>query len=73
MGNFFWVMVLTMFRPGSPGETISVMSEEIHYTSEADCAASMLKAQPEGAVKTADGRWAVWSCVKVTLPTRGDR
>jgi hypothetical protein len=65
MSKAFWVMVLTMFRPGAPGETISIMSEGIHYTSEAECLQSVLKEQPAGAVQTTDGRWSVWSCVKV--------
>jgi hypothetical protein len=64
MNPVFWAMVLTMFKPGAPGETSSVL-EGVHYTNEAACIASMLKSQPAGAQHTPDGRWVIWSCAKV--------
>jgi hypothetical protein len=64
MSPVFWAAVLTMFKPGVPGETKSTLMGT-HYTNEAACTASTLRNQPAGPVHTPDGRWIIYSCAKV--------
>jgi hypothetical protein len=64
MNPVFWAAILTMFKPGVPGETTSNLMGR-HFTNEAACIASVLKDQPAGPVQTPDGRWLIYSCAKV--------
>jgi hypothetical protein len=64
LSHVFWAALLTMFTPGAPGNTSSVLMGT-HYTNETACVASVLKDQPAGAIRTSDGRWIVESCVRV--------
>jgi hypothetical protein len=72
VNQVFWAMVLTIFTTGAPGKTSSDLTG-VHYTSEAACVASMLKEQPAGAVHTADGRWVLYSCVRIDPPTSSSK
>jgi hypothetical protein len=64
MNPVFWAAVLTIFKPGAPGETSSTLLGT-HFTNEAVCIASVLKDQPTGSIRTSNGGWIIESCVKV--------